>query len=314
MPADRLEVRLLPLLLERDPVAPLLFQRHAEDVLELPAEVGLRSRSARRPIDHRLRPVDVGEVGHEARAVEVRVGAGLKVGGGPLGLEPHHVPEVGAVAHHRSPHHLVVGAQPAADTAGHPGLEEDCDALVIPARRVPTRVGQIVVDDGEGIVVVGGHLAAEELAPGEVGAGGLVHGRQVRNLVVGEPEHPIDRGQGLVGEVERRHPDPDAIGGDRVGGACSSIGEVVDEDGRLLAGLPAIERLVELQGVPHRAADVRHQELGGLPKVEDVEVLGFDDADPLGAHRRREQTAERPDHQAPAGRSDPHASLLHVVN
>ena len=51
--------------------------------------------------------------------------------------QAERIVEAAVVADHRAEHHLVVRPLRAAEAAGHPGLEEDRDAFVVPARRGP---------------------------------------------------------------------------------------------------------------------------------------------------------------------------------
>ena len=151
--ADRVEVLLLEVLLPRDPVAatPSSSER-AEHVLELRRVVGLAALAARAPSSTTCSGERVvGEVAHEARAVEVRVHLGLEVDLHALGDEAERVVEARAVLHHRAEHHLVVGALRAALAAGHPGLDEDGEALLVPARRRRARRGQVEVEDALGL-------------------------------------------------------------------------------------------------------------------------------------------------------------------
>ena len=131
--ADRFQILLLERVLPRHPLAPGLRQGFSEDLVEPAGEVALAPVRPFGPLHHLLGGPAPPQVGQESRAVQVGVHLALEVDLDPLRDQAQRILEAGAVPHHRAEHHLVPGALGPADPAGHPGLQEHRQALVVPA-------------------------------------------------------------------------------------------------------------------------------------------------------------------------------------
>ncbi len=261
---DGFQVLLLERVLPRDPVVPGVVERAAEHLLELRRVVGLGVLATARPLDHELGRALVGQVAQEAGAVEVRVDLGLEVHLDALGDEPERVVEARVVPHHRAEHHLVVGALGAALAAGHPGLDEDGESLLVPARRRRPRRRQVEVEDALGLGGHGRDLALEQAAEEALAARGLVRGRHVHELVVHQPVHPLVRHHRLEGEAERGHVHLDEVARHRRRRRVAAVGEVVEQhrDG---TGRGVREQLaVEGERVLEAARGVRRRRRSGV--------------------------------------------------
>ena len=217
--ADRREIGLLKLVLVLDPVRPRIVQAHAEDVPELRGVVRAAALAPRGPLDQLLGRVVAREPRHEARAVEIRVGLELEVDLGAFRDQSQRVVERRVVGDHRAEDHLVVPALRASEPAGHPGVAEDGDAFVIPARRRHPRRRQVEVQNRLRLLRDRQHLSAEQLPEEPVAPRGLVHRRDVDELVVHQRVHPLVGGDGLVDERDGRdlHRDQIARHGGRAG-------------------------------------------------------------------------------------------------
>ena len=112
-------------MLELDPVLPGLIKRKAKQALELVRVVAFAFLVAAVPVDDLLGRIDVREIGDETRSIEVSVRARLEVDKTPRETQTQRIVEMGVVPDHRPEHHLVIPALRAAQSAAHPGLEED---------------------------------------------------------------------------------------------------------------------------------------------------------------------------------------------
>src|SRR5688572_4655518 len=77
--ANRCEILALPVAFPRNPPRPLILEGPTEYAPELRSEVALASLAAIEPCKHALVAVAERQVAYEARAVQVGVGAHLKV-------------------------------------------------------------------------------------------------------------------------------------------------------------------------------------------------------------------------------------------
>ena len=279
------EVALLEVALEGDPVLPRALERDAEHVLELVRVVALAALVAPRPRDHVLGRVRVGEPGDEARAVEVGVDAHLEVHARAGGDERQRIVEGGAVAHHRAEHHLVVAALRAAQPAAHPRLEEDGEALAVPARPGEARHREVAVEERLGMLRLRQDLAAEESAPAALRGGVHVHGGDVHQLVVHERIHALAGGIGLEGERERRDVERERVAGRGARRGVAVIGEILEQDQRAVVGGPAEHALLPVERVLERADRVR-REIGERIHVDEAHVLRLDERQAEGAFFR----------------------------
>ena len=206
-----LEVRLLKLALELDPVLPGIVERFAVYALEVFLVPAVAVVGALDPVDELVRAILVREVTHEAAAVKIGIGADLEIDLGAFGDEAERVVEMAAVPYLGAEHHLVITALRAAEAAGHPGFRENGDALEVPARRRFARRRQVLVQDRFRVFVGRKHLAAEELARSPVGCSRLVHRRYMDELMVHQRVHALRGCCGFKRQRDRRHVDNDRV-------------------------------------------------------------------------------------------------------
>src|SRR3954470_14971890 len=114
------EVVRLELSLERAPVVPHIVEWAAKHMLELGCVKRPGMFRAAKPLDRLVDPVGEREVGKEAGAVEVAVGAALEIDLRPFAFETERREDAALVVHLRPPDHLVIAALGAAKAAGHP--------------------------------------------------------------------------------------------------------------------------------------------------------------------------------------------------
>ena len=178
------EIFFLELVLEGDPVGPDLVERLAEHMLEMARVKGLRILRAAEPVHGLVDAVGQREVGKEARAVEVGVGADLEVDLRAFALQPERREQPQMVMHLGAEHHLVIAALGAAKPAGHPGFVEDRASFHVPARRQVPGAGEEIVEDRFRVLLQRHRLAAEEMPPEGVAAVPHVDRADVRQLMV----------------------------------------------------------------------------------------------------------------------------------
>jgi hypothetical protein len=302
VPAQGGQVLGLPLAFPGDPLAPGILEGKPEDVLELGAVGALAARVPLDPLDDLLGAVLVARPADEARAVQVAQLAGLEVLGRALALDAHHVVEVAAVAHHGAEDHLVVTVLGPAEAAGHPGFHEHGHALVVPARGVAARVGQVAVPDGQGVLVRGGDLALEELAEEQVAAGGHVAGHQVHQFVVHHPAEALVGGAGLVHVLEGFDAQGHVVVGHGGRPGVAVVVHVLQDDVDLLAGLVAEHAVVEAQGIVEASRQVGNH-VGILTEVDQPHILALAGLE-FQVHRRcrcrrGESRHQKPQYSAP---------------
>ena len=242
---------------------------------------------ARRPLDQLVGRVLVREVGHEPRAVEVRVHLDLEVGLRAFAREPERVVERRLVLDHRAEHHLVVAALRAPEAGRHPRVDEDGDPFRVPPRRRDARRRQVEVEDRLRLLVDRIHLPEEQLAERQVASRRAVHRRHVHQLVVGDHQQPFVRRQRLEQEVERRHLDLHRVARDRRRPGVAVVLEVEDQDRRLLARRELEQLLVEGERVEDGLRRVGREKRQRRVDVDDAGVSGLD----FGQLCRRRQRA-----------------------
>ena len=277
MAPHRVDVHPLELALERQPLVPAPAHGLAEHLPELGGEVGAAAGTAPGPLDHLLGRRGQGEVGEEARAVEVGVHADLEVGLGALGLEPERIVDAGAVPHHGAEHHLVPGPLRAAQSAGQPGLEEDRDALAEPAGRRTPREREVAVQHRLRVLGRLAHLSEEDVAEERVPARRLVGRDDVHQLVAHQEVDALVRRAGLVHEVGGGDLDHHAVAGAGPHAGVPVVREVVGREGDLLPRPVPEEPALEGHRVLEAAHRVRRQVLERRAVVDEPQVVGLDD-------------------------------------
>ena len=198
-------------MLEGDPVVPRIGQGLAEHLLELCGVIALGIVAALQPRDELLGAVGQREIGIEARAVEIGVGADLEIHGVAFGLQTNRVEEAGVVAHHRAEHHFIVAALRAAKAAAHPCLHEHGAAFQVPARHPGTRLRKIIVENGFGMIGNRRHLGMEEIAPERVLIVPHIERGDMHHLVIHHGEEALARRPCFEGGGDRPHIDGDAV-------------------------------------------------------------------------------------------------------
>ena len=194
---DGFQVGVLPGLFPGDPVLPGLVQRLAEDMFELVGVIGLAALVAPQPRDQLFRAIGQRQIGIEARAVEIGVGADLEIDGIAFRFQAGGIEEMGVVAHHGAEHHLVIAALGAAQAAAHPGFHEDGRAFQVPARHIGAGLGQVIVKDGFGMRGDRRRLAVKDIAPEGVIVVPHIHGGQMHRLMVHQREEALAGAEGL---------------------------------------------------------------------------------------------------------------------
>ena len=134
-----------------------------------------------------------------------------------------------AVAHHGPEDHLVPGALGAADTACHPGLDENRDPLLVPARGGDARGRQIGVEDCLRLIFDRRDFAGEELAEGAITLGRHVAGHHVHQLVIHQGVDAFVRWICFVSEAVRRDLNHHEVPRDCGGSGIAVVGNVAQE-------------------------------------------------------------------------------------
>ena len=165
------EVLLLEYPFQGVPFAPRIVERLAERAVELGRVEGRAVLVAAQPLHDLVRAVGQRQVGEEAGAVEIVVGADLEVDGDALALQAERRIELVVVADLGAEHHFVIAALRAAEAARHPGFEEHRRPFGIPARDIVPRRRQIIVEDRFRMLLDRHRLAGQPLAPEGVPAG-----------------------------------------------------------------------------------------------------------------------------------------------
>ncbi len=298
----RFEVLGLEVVLPFDPVGPGAVERLAEDAFEIGFVVAVAVVLAFQPVDHLLRAIGHRQIGVEARAVEIVVGADLEVDRVAFRFQPQRGVERRVVADLGAEHHLVIGALSAAEAAGHPGLHEHGAAFEIPARHRGARRGEIVVEDRLGVIGDRQRLAVEDAAPPSVRTVGDVHGRDVDELVVHQREEALARAEGLERDVDRRDVERQRVGRRGAHRGAAVVGEVAQQHDRAVVSLPVEGLALEGEGVLIGAPDIRRKI--GLERVvvEQLQVLGLEPAQSDG---RRQHLLAAGEHQQPEAQRHP---------
>ncbi len=186
--AHQREIGVLKAVLPHDPVLPGFGQRFAEHALELGCVIAVAVLAALEPGDHLLGRIGQREIAEEARAIEIIVGADLEVDRIAFRLQAERIVEFRVVAHHGAEHHLVISALRAAQAAAHPCLHEHRAAFEIPARNIGARCGEVVVENGFGMIGGRQRLAVKEAAPPRILIVVHIHRGDVDKLVVHQCE------------------------------------------------------------------------------------------------------------------------------
>ena len=187
------QVLLLEAMLPVDPLVPGLIQRQAKYPLKIIGVIAPAVGLAPPPVEQALRPVVKRQVVHEARPVQVSVGASPEIDLGAFRNQAERVIEFRLVAHHRPKRHFVVTALGAAHSPAHPRLHEYCAALLVPPRSGVARHGKVVVEQGLGMRRVDVDLAVKQPPVTCVGwARAIGHG-EVGGLVERGPPEPVAR-------------------------------------------------------------------------------------------------------------------------
>ena len=308
--AHRGQVGALERVLERDPVGPRVVERAPEDEPELVRVVARAALVAPDPVHHLVGPVGVGEPGHEPRAVQVGVRGELEVRPHPARLETERIVEVRAVADHRAEHHLVVAALRAAEPAAHPGFHEHGAAFDVPPRRREPGDRQVAVEERLGVLGPRLHLAAEEIAPATVFVVREVALRDVHELVVHQRVEPLGRRVGFERVRQRRDVEDQPVARRGTRGGVAVVGEVLEQDGDFLGGLPAEALALRVERVLERAGRVR-REVAERLEPDEPEVLRLEERHPervvVVRHRGRQPRHEQQqsDGEAPHRPSPP---------
>ena len=185
----------------------------------------------------------------------------LEIDLGALRHETQRVVERHVVSDHRAKDHLVVAALRAAEPAGHPGVDEDGDALVIPPRRRRPRRGEVpstaATPDARRSARPCPGTAPEHPIPPD----GLVHRHDVHQLVVHQRRHPLVGGNRLEGEVERcdlnRHQVARHGAGRALPASEKSARRTVMGSSRIVPEQPALE-LRGRSGTPRATCGTRY--------------------------------------------------------
>ena len=245
-------------------------------MLELACVKGLGILRPPEPFDGLLDPVGQREIGEEAGAVEVGIGADLEVGLGALAFQPKRRKEAHLVAHLGAEHHFVIGALGAAEPARHPRFEEDRASFHVPARGQVPGAGQEIVEDRFRMLLDRRRLAAEEPPPEGILAVPDVDRGDVRKLVVGQREKALAGRKGLHRQRQRSDVEQDHVARRRQRRGIAIIGEVLEQDGGPVPRLPAKNLLVESERIFERATEIGRQIGLDRVDVEQRQILRFE--------------------------------------
>ena len=216
------------------PVIPHLAERLSVHLPELVAKEDAAVGRAVIEPDEVVVSVLLGEVVHEAGAVEVGVGAHLEVHGRAFRLQTHHGEELFSSVNDAAEVHFVVTAQGASYAAAQPGFHEARNTLVVPAGRIPARNAHVTPQGRYGMGTVHAHLGPEETPPAQVFPVILVRHHDMRILVAEKLPVTFAGWIDVVGHIERGHAHLDERARKRRGAAVTVVFPVGQEDkGRL---------------------------------------------------------------------------------
>ena len=140
---------------------------------------------------------------------------------------------MGVVAHHRPKDHLVVRTLGPAESAGHPGLHEYGRPLQVPRRRGEARIRQVGIEDAFRVLRDRQHLAREEATEARILRRGLIHVRDVHQLVVRPRADALARTECLEGSVLGRDVERQPVPGQDTRRSAAIIGAVQHPDRHL---------------------------------------------------------------------------------
>ena len=245
-------------------------------MLELARVEGLRILGAAEPFDGLVDPVGQREVGEEAGAVEVGIGADLEVDLGAFALQPERREEAQMIMHLGAEHHLVIAALGAAETAGHPGFEEHRASFHVPARGEVPGARQEIVEDRFRVLLHRRRLAAEKVAPESVVRIPDVDRRDVRQLMVVEVKKRSPGRERLHRQRQRSDIEKDHVARRSERGGIAVVGEILEQDRRPVPRLPVELLLMEGERVFERASEIGRQIGLDRVDVEKRQVPGFE--------------------------------------
>ena len=199
------QIGFLVLFLVFFPLVPGFPERLSVYFLELVSKERTAVGRAIVETDHLVVSVFLGEVVHEASAVEIGIGAHLEVHGRAFRFQTHHREQLVSSADDAAEVHLIVTAQSAAHASSQPGFHKAGNTFVVPAGRIPAGNAEIAPEGRYGMGIVCSHLCAEELAPAQVPLVVLVCHHNVRVLVLEQLTVPLTGRIHIVRHVQRSH-------------------------------------------------------------------------------------------------------------
>jgi hypothetical protein len=157
---------------------------------------------------------------------------------------------------------------------------------VIPAWRGDAGRGQEEIEDRLGLCGYGHHLAAKEPPERSIRTGGLIHRRDMNQLVVHDDVHAVVAGDRFESEAEGRDLRHHRVVRHDARAGVPGVLEVGEQQRDAVGGIELEQAALKRQRVQEGARGVRHEKRFGRVEVDEPKLRGFNRTK-LSAKRRR---------------------------